>query len=101
MNAKIYLDMMGYKNCVAIFWTSLSATQKAMLLDENINPNQKLILMVDDDEPWKKAKTKLANQLIYKSYLKLVKYNDGKTDPTELSKDELDEMIVWKIDKTV
>lgn len=64
----------GVKNTVALMGTDFHEAQKAVLLDQAVNPTRRLTLFLDNDDAGRRASLDLELQLVNEAWIRIVDY---------------------------
>lgn len=83
----------GFKNTVSALGSDVSASQRALLVDPELNPSRRVTIFFDDDEAGRAGRKKLAADLIHEAFVRYVDVRRinarGRTDPDQFDRDEL------------
>lgn len=89
----------GFKNTVSALGSDVSAAQRHLLLDPELNPGGRrpVTVFFDDDDAGRSARKKLASELIFDLPVRYVDMRKveagGRTDPDQFTKEELAELL--------
>ncbi|MCC6898767.1 MAG: toprim domain-containing protein [Polyangiaceae bacterium] len=87
----------GFKNTVSTLGSDVSAKQRALLVDPELNPSRRVTIFFDNDEAGRHGRKKLAGDLLFAAFVRYVDFSridrDDRTDPDEYCKDELDKLL--------
>lgn len=87
----------GFKNTVATLGSEVSAQQRALLVDPELNPSRRVTIFFDNDEGGRAGRKRLAGELIYEGFVRYVDLRrveaSGRTDPDQFSKEDLAKLL--------
>jgi DNA primase len=82
----------GYERTVALMGSTLSPAQEE-LVRQRTTPETRIVLMLDEDEAGRAARTEIAQRLSVNRFVKVVPLPDDAGQPEQLSSEELTELI--------
>jgi len=82
----------GYERTVALMGSTLSPVQE-QVLRQHTTPHDPIILMLDEDEAGRAARAEIVQRLAVDRFVKIVRLPEDASQPEDLSRDELVEVI--------
>lgn len=88
----IWLWQHGIRRVVALMGSSLSAPQEALIATA-VNPQSRIVLMLDEDEAGQAAREQIAARLAKHCFVRTVVFDHPGTQPDHLSADVLEQIM--------
>jgi DNA primase len=82
----------GYDRTIALMGSTLSPVQE-QLLRQHTTPETRIVLMLDEDEAGRTARSEIIQRLAIGRFVKIVRLPEDASQPDELSAEELGELI--------
>ncbi len=93
----VVLAEKGFKNAVSAFGYEVSPQQRAILVDNELNPSKRVTIFFANDDHGKTARKKLAGDLIFSGFIRYVDFNligpKGPTEPDQFNKEQLNTLL--------